>query len=161
MGLPMWCSSKESTCQCRRSKRLGSIPSSGRSLGVGNSNLLQCSCLEDSVGRGAWQLTVHGVAKSQTQLSTHTHALLSPFSSLKLPVYTNAVTSVSTFYSSLLGKFMPSIIYAAAAAKSLQACPTLCDPTRLLCPWDSPGKNTGVGCHFLLQYLYLLLNVHG
>ena len=91
---------------------------------------------------------------------------------------------------------------AAAAAKSLQSCPTLCDPigsrppgssvpgilqektlawvaisfsnacmharqvasamsysvqphrrqpTRLLCPWDSPGKNTGVGCHFLLQ----------
>ena len=26
-------------------------------------------------------------------------------------------------------------------------------PTRLLCPWDSPGKNTGVGCHFLPQYL--------
>ena len=45
---------------------------------------------------------------------------------------------------------------AAAAAKSLQLCPTLCDPyrlqpTRLLRPWDSPGKNTGVGCHFLLQ----------
>ena len=43
-----------------------------------------------------------------------------------------------------------------AAAKSLQSCPTLCDPhrrqpTRLPCPWDSPGKNTGVGCHFLLQ----------
>ena len=34
----------------------------------------------------------------------------------------------------------------AAAAKSQQSCPTLCD--RLLCPWDSPGKNTGVGCHF-------------
>ena len=27
----------------------------------------------------------------------------------------------------------------------------LCDPTRLLCPWDSPGKNTGVGCRALLQ----------
>ena len=45
---------------------------------------------------------------------------------------------------------------AAAAAKSLQSCPTLCDPhrrqpTRLPCPRDSPGKNTGVGCHFLLQ----------
>ena len=44
---------------------------------------------------------------------------------------------------------------AAAAAKSLQSCPTLCDPhrwqpTRLLRPWDSPGKNTGVGCHFTL-----------
>ena len=36
-----------------------------------------------------------------------------------------------------------------------QSCPTLCDPvdcspTRLLCPWDFPGKNTGVDCHFLL-----------
>ena len=44
---------------------------------------------------------------------------------------------------------------AATAAKSLQSCPTLCDPTdgpnRLLCLWDSPGKNTGVGCHFLLH----------
>ena len=28
-------------------------------------------------------------------------------------------------------------------------------PTRLLCPWDFPGKNTGVGCHFLLQGIFL------
>ena len=48
-------------------------------------------------------------------------------------------------------------LYAAAtAAKSLQSCLTLCDPIdssppRLPRPWDSPGKNTGVGCHFLLQ----------
>ena len=42
-----------------------------------------------------------------------------------------------------------------ATAKSHQSCPTLCDPidgsppgSR---PWDSPGNNTGVGCHFLLQ----------
>ena len=28
------------------------------------------------------------------------------------------------------------------------------DPSRLLCPWDSPDKNTGVGCHFLLQIHY-------
>ena len=45
---------------------------------------------------------------------------------------------------------------AAAAAKSLQSCPTLCDPIDnspldSSGPWDSPGKNTGVGCHFLLQ----------
>ena len=46
-------------------------------------------------------------------------------------------------------------IYYTVAAKSRQSCPTLCDPidssplsSR---PWDSPGKNTGVGCHFLLQ----------
>ena len=29
------------------------------------------------------------------------------------------------------------------------------EPARLLCPWNSPGKNTGVGCHFLLQGIYL------
>ena len=43
---------------------------------------------------------------------------------------------------------------AAAAAKSLQSCPTLCDPIESSpagSPWDFPGKNTGVGCHFLLQ----------
>ena len=28
---------------------------------------------------------------------------------------------------------------------------TLCDPARLLCPWDSPSKNTGVGCHAVFQ----------
>ena len=38
---------------------------------------------------------------------------------------------------------------AAATAKSLQSCPTLCDP--IDGSWDSSGKNTGVGCHFLLQ----------
>ena len=27
-------------------------------------------------------------------------------------------------------------------------------PTRLLCPWNFPGKNTGVGCHFLLQWIF-------
>ena len=40
-------------------------------------------------------------------------------------------------------------------AKSLQSCPTLCDPIdsshQAPRPWDSLGKNTGVGCHFLLQ----------
>ena len=43
------------------------------------------------------------------------------------------------------------------AAKSLQSCRTLrphgLQPTRLLHPWDSPGKNAGVSCHFLLQTL--------
>ena len=44
-------------------------------------------------------------------------------------------------------------------ANSLQLCPALLrphglQPTRLLCPWDSPGKNTGVGCHALLQGIF-------
>ena len=44
----------------------GLIPGSGRSLGVGNGNPLQYSSLENSMGSGAWQATVHGVAKSWT-----------------------------------------------------------------------------------------------
>ena len=39
-------------------------------------------------------------------------------------------------------------------AKSLESCQTLCNPATLLCPWDSPGKNTGVGFHFLLQEIF-------
>ena len=55
----------------------GSIPGSGRSPGEENGNPLQYSCLKNSMDRGAWWATVHGVgvAKSETQLSTqmHTH----------------------------------------------------------------------------------------
>ena len=47
------------------------------------------------------------------------------------------------------------MLEAAAAAKLLQSCPTLCNPIHGSPPgsppWDSPGKKTGVGCHFLLQ----------
>ena len=50
-----------------------STPGLGRSPGGGNGNSLQYSCLESPMDRGAWQATVHGVAKSRTQLSTHTH----------------------------------------------------------------------------------------
>ena len=50
----------------------GSIPGSGRFLGEGNGNPLQYYCLENPMNRGAWQATVHGVAKSRTQLSDFT-----------------------------------------------------------------------------------------
>ena len=50
-----------------------SIFGSGRSPGVENGNPLQCSCLENSIDRGAWQATVRGVAKSQTRVSEHKH----------------------------------------------------------------------------------------
>ena len=57
----------------------GSIPGSGRFPGGGHDNPLQYSCLENSTDRGAWQATVHGVAKSRTRLkrfSMHTHGHL-------------------------------------------------------------------------------------
>ena len=53
---------------------LGSVPELGRSPGEGNGYPLQYSGLEHLMDTGAWQATVHGIAKSQTQLSDfHTH----------------------------------------------------------------------------------------
>ena len=46
-------------------KDTGLIPASGRSPGVGNGNLLQHSFLENSMGREAWRVTVHGAIKGQ------------------------------------------------------------------------------------------------
>ena len=46
---------------------MDSIPGSGRYPGVGNSNPLQYSCLENSIDRGAQWATVHGVAKNQAR----------------------------------------------------------------------------------------------
>ena len=66
MGFPGGSDAKESTCNAGD---LGSIPSLERSLGEGNGNLLQYSCLENPMDRGAWWATVHGVTKSGTQLS--------------------------------------------------------------------------------------------
>ena len=49
---------------------LGLIPGLGRSSGEGNGTSLQYSCLENAHDRGAWQATVHGVAKSRTGMSS-------------------------------------------------------------------------------------------
>ena len=58
-------SGKEPTCQCRRHKRSGLE----RYPGGGHGNPFQYSCLENPMDRGAWWTTVHGVAKSWTQMS--------------------------------------------------------------------------------------------
>ena len=47
-------------------REVGLIPGLGRFPGVGNGNPLQYSCLGNSMDRGAWQATVHGVTKSRT-----------------------------------------------------------------------------------------------
>ena len=52
-------------------RELGLIPGLGRSPGGGNGNLFQHSCLENSIERGAWQATVHGVAESN--VTEHAH----------------------------------------------------------------------------------------
>ena len=66
MGFPDDLVDKESTCNAGDPVL---IPGLGKSLEEGNSNLLQYSCLENPMDRGAWQATAHGVANSWTQLS--------------------------------------------------------------------------------------------
>ena len=65
-GFPHSSVGKESACDAGDP---GSIPGLGKSPGEGNGNLLQYSCLENSMDRGAWWTTVHGVEKSWTCLS--------------------------------------------------------------------------------------------
>ena len=65
-GLPYSSDGKESAYQV---EDVGLTPGAGRHPDLGNGNLLQFSCLEDFMDRGAWWGTIHGVARSQTQLS--------------------------------------------------------------------------------------------
>ena len=61
---------KESACNAGD---LGLIPGLGRSPGEGNGNTLQYSCLENSMDRGAWWATVHGVRRIRHDWATHFH----------------------------------------------------------------------------------------
>ena len=65
IGLPCGSDGKESACNA---EDRGSIPGSERSPGEGRGYPLHYSCLENSMDRGGWWATVHGVAKSWTRL---------------------------------------------------------------------------------------------
>ena len=64
----MFCDSDGKEAACNAGD-LGLILGSGRSPGEGSGNPFQLYCLENSMDRGAWWATVHGVTKSWTQLS--------------------------------------------------------------------------------------------
>ena len=84
-------------------KDAGSIPGLGRSSGVGNGNPLQYSCLENSVDRGAWWATVHGVAESSCSAASF------------IPLIVSLCISFSPLFhllSSLpLSPFLPSFLF--------------------------------------------------
>ena len=67
-------SAKNLPANAENTRDVGLIPGPGRSPEGGNGNSLQYSCLESPMDRGAWRATVHGVTKSRTRLSTHTHS---------------------------------------------------------------------------------------
>ena len=92
---------------------LGSIPGLGKSPGAGNGNQHQYSCLEKPIDGGTWQSAVLEVTKSRTGHSNFT------FLGTKCKGHrVEYKTSFQSLYS----------LMHAAAAKSLQWCPTLCDP---------------------------------
>ena len=114
---------------------LSSIHGSGRSLGEGNDNPLQYSCLENPMDRGAWRATVHGVAKEldTTEQLTLLNSLLCH----------RRLCHNRSWYLKIL-PLSPSVM-----SDSLWSCGL--QPDKPLCPWDYPGKNTGMSLHFLLQ----------
>ena len=63
LGFPDGSVGKESACNAGDVGDVGSIPRLGRSLGGGNGNPIQYSCLRNPIDRGTWRATVHGVAK--------------------------------------------------------------------------------------------------
>ena len=68
-GLPRWYFSDNEPATNVGDGDVGLISGLGRCPGIGNGNPLQYSCLGNPMDRGAWGATVHGVAKSPTQLS--------------------------------------------------------------------------------------------
>jgi len=81
-GFPGGSVVKNPPANARDARDTASIPESGRCPGGGNGNPLQYSCLENSMGRGAWRATVHGVSKSWTRLSTQHISTLPYFRSI-------------------------------------------------------------------------------
>ena len=169
--------SKEFTCNAGD---LGLIPWLGRSLGGRHGNPFQYSCVKTPwwqrslAGCSPWGRKESDMAK---RLSTHSTAHRLPLTSYhpkaKSEIYlvelllcyivstAQSITNLKKGEDALTtiqrnaGAQISVVAAAAAAAKSLQSCPTLqpqrWQTIRLHLPWDSPGKNTGVGCHFLLQ----------
>ena len=69
-GLPRWLSGKD-CLSVQETRDVSLITGSGGLPGGGNGNLLQYSCLENPMDRGAWYATVHGVAKSRMRAHGH------------------------------------------------------------------------------------------
>ena len=135
-------------------------------IGEGNGNPLQCSCLENLRDGGAWWAAVYGVAQSRTRLkqlsssssSTLIYRIFLQDSSRSPLKYISSTVKMDNIWGcadlgeneSCDGSYV--IMHACMLNCFSRVC--LLETLGLLCPWDSPGKNTWVGCHALLQGIF-------
>ena len=126
------------------------------SVGMGLSKLRELV-----MDREAWRAEIHGVSKSRTWLGDWTDWLTECILDCIFKVILIQVlqTDYSSFFPPLLHRrfslviyFIPACEVASVVLNSLWPY-GLC-PSRLLCPWGSPGKNTGEGCHGFLQGIF-------
>ena len=101
-GLPRWCYWLRTHLPVQKTyKRLGSVPGSGRFPGGRHGNLLQYSCLENLMERGAWQAFVHGITKNQTWLKhvyTPTHIYMQMYVCMYVYMYVSSRRRKASFW---------------------------------------------------------------
>ena len=123
--------------------------------------------------REAWSAAIHGVAKSRTRLSDWIELnhkirknllcrlkwgsviiIYLPISVRKFYPYKRCFSSLRKTH--FIRKGMSALLCSVVSAMFDSLQPRGLYPSRLFCPWNSPGKNTGTSCHFLLQGIFLI-----
>ena len=112
-------------------------------IGEGNGNPLQCSCLENPGDGGAWWAAVYGVAQSRTWLkwlsssgsSVYVYIYIFFFKHYFVDSFPVCVCVCVCLIASVVSVFFFFFVTLWSIA------------SQAICPWDSAGKNTGVGCH--------------
>ena len=165
---------KKPSCQCRRRQRLGfnvwvrKISWNGKWQPTPVFLPGKFHGQRSLVGYSPWGAKVHGVTKSRTRRSTHTQCVYGMAFRAQLkgcikvdicPCYICEICSMGVGLTHETGAASKVVVCMKSESEVTQLCPTLCDPhgpyrTRLLCPWNSPGKNTGVGSYSLLQGIF-------